>query len=150
VDNVVAQVKKEKIYNKITGGYEDPSEKLMSDVEKILNISGPVERHREAMLGRIAAYKIDHPNDDIQVGQVFHDYLTALQDHYYRERQKLVNHNFMVMLSLDTDNEKNYKDDEIELARTTFANLDKRFGYDRDSAIECLKFIMSYRPNRPT
>ena len=71
VDHVVATVKNEKIFSKITNSYEDPSDKIMTEIEKIIKVSGPIERHREAILGKIAAYKIDHPHEDIDVTKIF-------------------------------------------------------------------------------
>lgn len=148
VDHVVASVKKERIYNKITGKSEEPSEKVMAELEKIINVTGSIERHRESILGRIAAYRIDHPNEEIVIVGVFHDYLQAIMDHYYHERQKVVDDNFRVMLSLDTDAEQNFKEAEIKLAKTTFENLESRFGYDRLSATESLKFLMSFKTSK--
>ncbi|MFW7380568.1 MAG: hypothetical protein ACOH5I_17280 [Oligoflexus sp.] len=148
VDHVVAGVKKEKIYNKVTGKSEEPSEQVMSELEKIINVTGSIERHREGILGRIAAFRIDHPKEDIVVANVFHDYMQAIKDHYYQERQMLVDENFHAMLSLNTPSENQLKEKELELARTTFENLEKRFGYDRVSAVECLKFLLSYKANK--
>ena len=145
VTHVVASVKKEKIFNKGTNSYEPPSDKIMTDMEKIIRISGATERHREAMLGKIAAFKIDNPTDDIDVGTIFSDYLKAIQDHFYGEREAAVNSNFKVMLSLNTDDEKNYKPDEITLAQDTYQNLETRFGYDRISAEACLRFLMQHK-----
>ena len=144
IDHVVALVKNEKIYNKITGSYEDPSQKLMKDVENILKISGSVERHRETLLGRIAAYRIDNPNKEIDVTIIFHEYLEHLQRHYYGERQKVVEKNFQGMLVWGTDDEKNLDDEGKILAEKTFLGLEERFGYDRHSARECVKFLMKH------
>ncbi|SME96079.1 hypothetical protein [Pseudobacteriovorax antillogorgiicola] len=143
ISHVVAQVKKEKIYNPITKAHEEPSDKIMKDIEKIIKVTGAVERHRESILGKIAAYKIDNPAKDIVVAEIFHDYLKALKDYYFKERQIAVESNYKVMLDLDTDNAKNHKPDEIELAKTTYQNLDERFGYDHVSARESLKFLLS-------
>ncbi len=145
VDHVVAHVKKERLHNKATSSYEQPSEKIMQEVEKIIGVSSNAEKHREGLLGRIAAYRIDHPNEKIQVPVIFQDYLQALEDHYYKERQKLVESNFMSMLQVGTEDEKNLSEKEIALAKTTYAQLEKRFGYDSHSARESLKFLFSVR-----
>ncbi len=145
IDNVVAQLKREKIYNKGTGSYELPNENLMREVEKILKISGPVEKHRESLLGRVAAFKIDNPTENIVVGKIFHEYLDTIKGHYYEERKKMVDDNFRVMLSLGTDEVKKFKEEEIALAESTFKNLETRFGYPKDAAHDSLKFLMSFR-----
>jgi serine protein kinase len=145
IENVVAQVKREKLYNKITGTYEAPNENLMRDVEKILKVSGPVEKHRESLLGRVAAFKIDNPTEAIVVGKIFHEYLDTIKAHYYDERKKMVEDNFRTMLSLHTDEIRNFKEDQIALAESTYQGLEKRFGYPREAAIESLKFLVSFR-----
>ncbi len=145
VDHVVAHVKNEKIYNRITNAYETPSEKIMTEIEKIIKVTTPVERHREAILGKIAAFKIDNPSKDIRVVEIFSDYLKALEEHYFKERQISVDSNYKVMLSLNTDAEKNYKKEEVDLAKITFENLKQKFGYDQISAEECLRFLLTFR-----
>lgn len=145
VEGVVAKVKGEKIYNKATSSYEPASESMLEDVEKILSISGPIERHRESILGRIAAYKIDNPDKSIVVGEVFGDYLKTLRDHYYQESKKIIDRNFEVMLAIKSDVDGKFSQKEIELAELTYKNLNERFGYDELSAVESLKFLISFK-----
>jgi predicted Ser/Thr protein kinase len=145
IENVVAQLKREKLYSKGTGSYEAPNENLMRDIEKILKISGPIEKHRESLLGRIAAFKIDHPTESIVVGKIFHEYLDTIRGHYYEERKVMVDVNYRVMLSLGTDEAKKFKEEEIALAESTFTNLAARYGYQREAATESLKFLLSFR-----
>lgn len=145
IENVVAQLKREKIYNKHTGSYEAANEGLMRDVERILKITGPTDKHRESLLGRIAAFRIDNPNEPVVVGRIFHEYLDTIRAHYYDERKKMVEENFKVMLSLGTDEVKKFKQDEIDLAEVTYSNLEKRFGYNHDAAHDCLRFLLSFR-----
>jgi predicted Ser/Thr protein kinase len=145
IENVVAQVKREKLYNKITGNYEQPNENLMRDVERILKVNGPIEKHREALLGRIAAFKIDNPTAAIVVSKIFHEYMDTIKQHYYEEQKKQVEDNFKAMLVLGTDEAKNFKEDDLALAETTYRNLEKRFGYPREAAFESLKFLLTFR-----
>lgn len=143
VSHVVASVKNEKIYNQITKSYDPPSEKIMKDIEKIIKVTGAVERHRESILGKIAAYRIDHPKKDIHIPDIFKDYLRAIKDFYFEERELSVEQNCKAMLVLGTDDEKHFKQEDIELAELTFTNLEARYGYNRESAEVALKFLMS-------
>ncbi len=145
IENVVAQVKREKLYNKITGNYEVPNENLMRDLERIIKVSGPIEKHREALLGRVAAFKIDNPTAAIVVSKIFHEYMDTIQQHYYDEQKKQVDENFKVMMVLGTDEARNFKPEELELAETTYKNLETRFGYPKDAAFESLKFLLTFR-----
>ena len=142
IEHVVAFVKKEKIYDRITGEHKDPNTKLLSQIEEILKITGSVERHREGLLGKIAAYQLDNPGKEVSVVEVFEEYLIAIQEYYHEERKAKVRHNFEAMLSLDSDKKASFSEKELEVARHTFAQLDKRYGYDKESAAECLRFIL--------
>lgn len=142
IDHVVASIRKERIYNSKTTGYEEPSRAVLGDVEKILGVTGDVEKYREGLLRRIAAHKIDHPQDAIHVPTIFQDLLEAIQRHYFGERAAMVDQNHRAMLALGTDEERSLSAKDRDLAETTFATLQSRFGYDRVSAKECLKFMM--------
>lgn len=148
VEHVVASLKKERIYNTTTGSYEDPSEVLMSDIEKIIGIDEAPQKHRENLLGRVAAYRIENPKSKIDVGRIFEDYLKKIQDHYYSEKEKVVQSNYRTMVMLGTDEEKTMKDPDIKLAKETYAELERRYGYDEVSARACLKFLMANSSRR--
>lgn len=148
VQHVVATVKKERIYNPLTSSNEQPSENLMKDVEKILGVSGAVDRYREGLLGRIAAQKIDNPKADIDVVEIFQDLLRKLQEHYYDRRNALIEENYKAMFAHGTDEEKHLSANERKLAQTTFEQLEQRFGYDPVSARACLKFVVNQRKKR--
>lgn len=145
IDHVVAQLKRERIYIKGTGSYENPNENLMKEVERILKISGPIEKHREGLLGRIAAAKIERPNEPINVAKIFQENLDTIKAHYYDERKTQVEDNFKVMLHLDTPESRNFTTEEIRLAENTYRNLETKFGYTRAAAVESLKFLLSFR-----
>lgn len=143
IENVVAFVKKEKIYQSSTGSYEQPSETLMKEVEKIIGVTGSIEKHRQSILGRIAAYRIEQPSKDIDFKVIFQDILDKIQDHYHGEKRQIVTENFKVMLQIGTDTEANLKAEEKKKAEDTYSELERRYGYDFYSAKECLKFLVS-------
>ncbi|RZA13825.1 MAG: hypothetical protein EOP10_29130 [Proteobacteria bacterium] len=145
IEHIVAQVKREKIFNKNTSSYEQPSEALMKDVETILNIPGPADKHREAIIGRIAATKIERPTESINVSKIFHEYLDTMKSHYYEERKHLVDDNFRVMLALENGESLNFTEEERNLANSTYEQLETRFGYTRAAAAESLRFLLTSR-----
>ena len=142
---MVSQLKREKIYNKGTGTYEVANENMMREIEKIIEVSGPIDKHRESLLGRIAAFKIDHPKESIVVGKIFHEYLEAIKAHYHEEQKSMVDDNYKVMLSLGTDEAKNFKDEDLKLAELTLQNLATRFCYTHEASVDCLRFLLSAR-----
>ena len=145
IENVVAAVKGEKIYDRTTGSHQGPNQSLMKELEDILKISGAVDRHREGLLGKIAAYKIDNPTKEIDIATVFGDYMKAIQDHYHGQRQKVVESTYEAMLSLGTDENPNITEEAKELAVVTYKNLESKYGYDRQSAEDSLRFLVTFK-----
>lgn len=142
IDHAVATVKREKIYNPKTGAHEEPSANLLKEVESILGIQGDLHRHREGLLGRVAAQKINNPKAKIDVNIIFEEMLKRLQEHYFNEKHKVIADNYQAMLRLGTSEENSIGEVEKQIAKTTFENLQSRFGYDHEAARECLKFTL--------
>ena len=149
VENIVAEIKKEKIYNSKTSSYEPANQNLMKDLEKVLGITGNVEKHRENVLGRVAAWKIENPSTKIDIAGIFPDFLRKAHDHYYEEKSKVIDAAQKAMLALGSDSEKSHPDQDLHLARTAFAQLEKRFGYSERAVRSSLKFLITNRKGRP-
>jgi hypothetical protein len=50
------------------------------------------------------------------------------------------------MLMLGTPDESQFSSTEIQLAKTTYDGLHRKFGYSEKSAKECIRFLMANRP----
>ncbi|MFO0664351.1 MAG: serine protein kinase PrkA [Polyangiaceae bacterium] len=71
VQHVSVWVKKERILNRLTGDYEEPDEKLMQEVETLLDVRSDREESRKQMISNIAAYAIEHPGTKVTPSLVF-------------------------------------------------------------------------------
>jgi predicted Ser/Thr protein kinase len=150
VDHAVAFVKKEKIFNRKTDASEAPSDVLMRDVETILGVaSGDPSRFRESLLSRIASYKIDNPKAKIDYSVIFYDHLQMIKDHYYQQKSRQIESNLKAILALGTDHERQFNERQIQAARSTMTELERRYGYDEVSARECVKFLMLCKESNP-
>ena len=145
IDHIVAFVKREKVLNPITGKMEDPAEELMKEVERIIDMTTDKSNHRELLLRKIAAFRLENPHKKLHINDVFPDVLDRLRRHYFKEREKLVRKNYIAMLAIEAQQTSDLSEKEKQLAETTFAKLQSRFEYDRASVVECLKFIMAYK-----
>ncbi len=145
VDNVVAQIKKEKIWDPGTSSFVEPSETFMKDIEKILDVRVTASRHREEMLSRIASFKLENPDKDINVSKIFSEQLNKIKAHFYKEKEMMIESVYKTMLSIGSDHEDQLSNKEKETALEAFDEMKKRFGYDQESAKECLKFLMNYK-----
>ena len=148
IENVVAEVKREKIYNTASEQYEPANQALMLEVERIAGIQGAADRHRESLLSRLASWRIDHPKDELDLGMVFQDILSKIQEHYHAQHRSVVQVIYQAMLLIGTDEERTLSDKDKESARETYAELQRRFGYDELSAKESLKFMLKHNKKR--
>ena len=74
VQHVNVWTKKERIRNRLTGDYEEPDEKLMQEVERLLEVKGDVEEARRQLISGFAAWSqagqacASGPCDDCKAG----------------------------------------------------------------------------------
>ena len=87
IDHVVASVKKEKIYDNLKRQYVEPSEKVMKDIEEILKPTLTVDKFRESLINKLASRKIENPDEEIVVVEVFDDILHKIESHYYKKKR---------------------------------------------------------------
>jgi hypothetical protein len=83
-------VKKERLLNRLTGQYEEPDEKLMGEVERLLDVKGDGGEARKQMISAIAAWSLDHPGEKVEATKVFPQYLRRIRDAMYAERRTAV------------------------------------------------------------
>ncbi len=80
VQHVSVWVKKERIRNRLTGEYEEPDEKIMREVERLLDVKGDPQDARRQMISNIAAWSLDHPNAKLDPALVFPHYLKRMRE----------------------------------------------------------------------
>jgi predicted Ser/Thr protein kinase len=149
VDHLVAQIKNERLYDTASGTYSLPSETIMDDVEKLLRVpNGDKLNYRKSLLSRIAAKKIENPNKEIIISEIFVDLLDSIKNHYYKERKEKIDYALKVMMSIGSEDEKNYSSAEIAEANESYRNLESKFGYSFDNAHDSIKFIIVQNRNR--
>lgn len=144
ISHVVADIKKEKLWDESSNSYIHPSIKIMSDVEKILKISISADEFRASLLNRIAAFKIDNPSkSSIELSHVFKDLMVAIKQHFYEENKKIIEDTFKIMIRLEKDHEMStISDKDKNTAELTYNNLQTKFGYSRRAAFKCLSFVL--------
>lgn len=149
IDHLVAQIKNERLYDSVSGTYSQPSEAIMDDVEKLLRVpNGDKLNYRKSLLSRIAAKKIENPNKEIIISEIFVDLLDSIKSHYYKERKDKIDHALKVMMSIATDDEKNFTKAEISEAKESYKNLENKFGYSFDNAQDSIKFLIVQNRNK--
>jgi serine protein kinase len=90
VQHVSVWVKKERIRNKVTGEYEEPDEKLMKEVERLLDSRASAEDARRQMISSIAAWALDHPGQRVDPSMVFPHLVQKMREAVLAERRPAV------------------------------------------------------------
>jgi len=90
VQHVSVWVKKERIRNRATGEHEEPDEKLMTEVERLLDVKGSADEARTQMISSIAAWALDHPGKRVEAAIVFPHFLERMREAVFSERRPAV------------------------------------------------------------
>ncbi len=128
VQHVNVWTKKERIRNRLTGDYEDPDEKLMQEVERLLEIKGDVDTTRRQIISGFAAWSLDHPGVKADAATVFPQHLRRIREAVLADRKPAV-----ARLTRDI----------VILVRESGAGLDMQRNKDADEALRRL-FKLGY------
>ncbi len=140
VNLLIHFVKKEKIKDPVTGQYHDPSEAAMKAFETELDLSDPSPETRQAWVSRMAAFKIDHPEEDLDLDRIF---APELERFYRRQlssrRLQLVNLCKSLMDAIESGHAPD--DERGQKLRDTMSDLENR-GYFREALLEMLEWYL--------
>jgi serine protein kinase len=145
VSHVGVWVKREKIRNRATGAYEDPDERMMTEVEVLLGVRGDAAEFRRGLISTIAAWAIDHPGERIDNAVVFASQTKKLRDAVFAERRKqvaLVARDLTMLLS---DEGSQLDADRLETAEGALTRLKRDFGYCTDCAKDTASSLVRWR-----
>lgn len=134
VTHVSYWVKGEKLRNPLTGNYEEPDERLMAEVEALLDSKDTKEIQRHALINRIAAFAIDHPGASIDSSVVFPAELKRIQDAVFNERRVAVAKLARDMLVYLKDGGSGLDSTRREAATKAIERMKELYGY-ADSSI---------------
>lgn len=145
MDHVSQSLKGEKVYNQITGNYEEPDEELMAEIEDTITIEEDPEDFRRSLISSIAAYSIDHPTKSVDYRKIFPTIFEALQEAFFGERHRQIRRIEENLLTYFEGDEETLSSSELESVETTLTNLKQRYGYCDDSVREAVAFLLSNR-----
>jgi predicted Ser/Thr protein kinase len=148
VTHVSYWVKKEKVYDSVTGKHVDPDEELMKSIEGKLDVEGDPESFRKNLISSVAGHAIDNPGAKVDYKRLFPSYIEKLRDAYYGERKKQVGAIAKDVLAVidEEDRAKTGLDgDRRGAAEATLAAMKARYGYNEESAREALGELLRER-----
>ena len=145
VQHVSVWTKKERIRNRVTGEYEEPDEKLMREVERLLDVKVDPHDARKQMISAIAAFAIDHPNAKIEPAVIFPHYLKRMRDAIFGERRPAVAQRARDIEIVIRDEGTGLDDVRKRNAEASIDKLITRFGYCRNCAADAASVLVRRR-----
>jgi predicted Ser/Thr protein kinase len=145
INHLSSLLKKEKMKNPITGGYEEPDQALLNEFETIVGAPSDTDQKtqfRQNLITQIGAWVLDHPKEAIEYFRVFPELKAKMEKHFYESQKALLQKMNLALKQFGTD----YDDPNSEgakLARLTLENMTKKFGYTMDGAKEVINFLMT-------
>ncbi len=146
VTHVSYWVKQERVYNAVTGNYEDPDAQLFQQVEEGLGLEEEAQVHafRHRVIRRIAAYAIDHPDEDVDHRSLFGDLIERLEETTYQARKGQLAQLAEAMVQSIHEPE-HVAPELIEPAQESLAIFKNKFGYQDASLRDALHALLRHR-----
>ncbi len=139
-------MKKEKLFDKVTGHYVDPDKDLMKDVEATILAEGEDRvDFRKAIIGRIGAWSLDHAGETPDYRVLFQNYIHRMEEDYYNRQRKVIAKNLETTLTLLRGGRSRLSDEEQASADRTVKEMESRYGYDQRCTQECAAYLLKTR-----
>ena len=141
-----AWVKKERLFNRLTRQHEDPDEKMMTEVERLLDSKGESRDARGQFIGAIAAWALDHPGQKVEAATVFPQHLRRMREAIFADRRPaaaMLARDVVLLVREDGSGL------DAERRRNAEATIERmgRFGYCRDCASDSASMLLRKRFN---
>lgn len=139
--HAVAFVKNEKVLNEITRDFEAPDAGMMDEIEDLMGMSGDKREVRERAVAKIASWRVDNPDMEIAVGEVFQPEIKVISRNIYQKKLEYIQRVRLGMITWGSDDYAKLPAGVHQACEETFENLLTRFGYTRQTSWESLVFL---------
>jgi serine protein kinase len=145
VQHVSAWVKKERLFNRVTQRYEDADEKMMVELERLLDVRAAPNEWRQQFIGTIAAWALDHPTQKLDASQVFPQHLKRMREAIFTERRPAVARLAHDMVLVAREDAAGVDAERRRAAEAVLNRLIARFGYCRECATDSASMLLRKR-----
>jgi predicted Ser/Thr protein kinase len=147
VQHVSVWVKKERVRNRLTGEYEEPDEKTMAAVERLLDVKGDVSDWRKGLISAIAAWAIDHPGLKVDGATVFPQHLRRMREAIFNDRRPAVAMLARDVVILVRDEGAGLDKERKRAAEAVIERMIAKFAYCRSCAGDAASMLVRKRFN---
>ncbi len=121
VVHVSHALKKERLFDEVTGELAEPDERFMTQLEKTMAPDAK-ESFRPDVLSRIGAWALSHPDEDPAYDEIFPDYFSQMRDDYYKKQKEVVGKSLTRILELLAVDGERLNTEEVSLSKTEEQN----------------------------
>ena len=148
LDHVSHAGRKEKIYNQVTGAFEEADYKFMEEMEKHFQVEKSADVLRSEVLGRIGAASQTKELEELNYRMLFPNLFQKLEDSYYGAQKETIVKMANDLLHVLSGEKDNLSTADRSRAEETLEHLKTEFGYCEASAKEVVSTLVSevYRP----
>jgi hypothetical protein len=139
--HIVAFLKKENVVNEITQKLEPASENIMEEMEQLLGLNGEKRELRESLVAKVASWRVENPNSELEITKVFKAELQTVEQRIYESKKELIERVRVAMLTYGTEDYEKLPAELLKSCEETFTNLQARFGYSWKTTWESLVFL---------
>jgi predicted Ser/Thr protein kinase len=145
VQHVSVWVKKERLYNRVTQRYEEPDEKMMGEVERLLDVKIDPQEWRRHLISSIAAWALDHPGQKVDASTVFPQHLRRMREAIFADRRKDVAGVARDMVLVVREEAVGLDAARKRAAEAAIDRLVARFAYCRECAADMASLLVRRR-----
>jgi predicted Ser/Thr protein kinase len=145
VQHVSVWVKKERLYNRVTQRYEEPDEKMMAEVERLLDVKGDPQDWRRQLISAIAAWALDHPGQKVDSAAVFPQHIKRMREAIFADRRQAVATLARDIVVLVREEGVGVDPERRREAQAAIEGLVRRFGYCPSCAADAASLLVRKR-----
>lgn len=142
IHHVTFWLKKEKMRNPITGADEEPDERLMKEVEALLDLPDEPDELRNGWINRIAAWAIDNPQEPVDNNLIFQTEIRRVRDAVFKDRREALAKLVRDIVVLVREEGAGLDDEQKQLASEFLDRLCSEFHYERESAADTAAMLV--------
>lgn len=143
--NVSAFLRGEKVQSAATGHWEEPNVQLMGQVEEYLGIKGSPHRFREDLLGQVASWTLENPDDPLELSALFAGHIRALSKGFHARINPQVVEIGKALLAIGTASFSGLPAHLQRAAQRTLDGMIQKSGYCTRCAPEVVTFLLQHR-----
>ncbi|MGQ0613040.1 MAG: PrkA family serine protein kinase [Planctomycetaceae bacterium] len=134
--HVIAYVRRTKVSDPLSGEGTNPDPTVLDSVERLLPTGRDIDLFRQNLIAKVGAWSVSRAGEKVNFRGLFPEILRALKEDFYQRRKETIRQVEDDLLVTGTPAFEYLSPERKERVETTLANLEARYGYVRESALE--------------